>query len=147
MESKTCTICNLEKHIIVFYKKDSGCEICNSKRGLSRYYEKKDKRSNQRKTFYEKNKKDKLIQKQNDRFIQFKKSVRTRVELENRFKTMKEKCSKNNSKNIFKFYQRNLFKTTLKSYPANETDVYHIDDIWSLDVLDLRTCGPQNNRG
>ena len=72
---------------------------------------KKDKRSNQRKTFYENNKKDKLIQKQNDRFIQFKKYVRTRVELENRFKTMKEKCSKNNSKNIFKFYQRNLFKT------------------------------------
>ena len=41
MESKTCTICNLEKHITIFYEKDSGCEDCNSKRGLSRYYEKK----------------------------------------------------------------------------------------------------------
>ena len=111
MENKTCTICNLEKHINTFYKEDSGCEYCNSKRGLSRYYENRDKRSNQRKTQYEKNN-VKLLQRQNDRFIQFKKLVRTRVELENRFKTMKEKCSKNNSKNIFKFYQRNLFKTT-----------------------------------
>ena len=34
-----------------------------------------------------------------------------------------------------------------KSYPTNKTDVYHIDDIWSLDILDLKDYGPENNRG
>ena len=26
------------------------------------------------------------------------------------------------------------------------TDVYHIDEIWSLDILDLKEYGPENNR-
>ena len=30
---------------------------------------------------------------------------------------------------------------------TNKTDVYHIDDIWSLDILDLKDYGPENNRG
>ena len=34
-----------------------------------------------------------------------------------------------------------------KSYPTIKTDVYHIDDIWSLDILDLKDYGPKNNRG
>ena len=34
-----------------------------------------------------------------------------------------------------------------KYYPTNKTDVYHIDDIWSLDILDLKDYGPENNRG
>ena len=34
-----------------------------------------------------------------------------------------------------------------KSYPTNKTDVYHIDDIWSLDILDVKDYGPENNRG
>ena len=34
-----------------------------------------------------------------------------------------------------------------KSYPTNKTDVYHIDDIWSLDLLDLKDYGPENKRG
>ena len=25
--------------------------------------------------------------------------------------------------------------------------VYNIDDIWSLDILDLKDCGPETNRG
>ena len=25
-----------------------------------------------------------------------------------------------------------------KNYATNKTDVYHIDDIWSLDILDLK---------
>ena len=33
-----------------------------------------------------------------------------------------------------------------KSYPTNKTDVYYIDDIWSLDILDLKDYGPENNR-
>ena len=38
-------------------------------------------------------------------------------------------------------------KPPKKKYATNKTDVYHIDDIWSLDVLDLQDYGPENNRG
>ena len=31
-------------------------------------------------------------------------------------------------------------------YATNKTDVYHIDDVWSLDILDLKDYGPENNR-
>ena len=34
-----------------------------------------------------------------------------------------------------------------KNYPTNKTDVYHFDEIWSLDMLDLIDYGPENNRG
>ena len=34
-----------------------------------------------------------------------------------------------------------------KNYATNKTNVYHIDDIWSLDILDLKDYGPENNRG
>ena len=29
----------------------------------------------------------------------------------------------------------------------NKTDVYHIKEIWSLDILDLKDDGPENNKG
>ena len=32
-------------------------------------------------------------------------------------------------------------------YITKETDIYHIDDLCSLDILDLRDYGPENNRG
>ena len=32
-------------------------------------------------------------------------------------------------------------------YPTNKTDVYQIDDIWSLDLLDVKDYGAENNRG
>ena len=38
-------------------------------------------------------------------------------------------------------------KPPKKNYVTNKTDVYHIDDNWSLDVLDLKDYGPKNNRG
>ena len=38
-------------------------------------------------------------------------------------------------------------KPARKNYPTNETDVYHFDDIWSLDILDLKDYGAENNRG
>ena len=79
METKTCSMCKIEKHINIFYKKFSECEDCHRKRGLKRYYEKKDKISNQRNIYYEK--KIKLLQQQNDRYIHFKDLVRTCVEL------------------------------------------------------------------
>ena len=38
-------------------------------------------------------------------------------------------------------------KPPIKNYDTNKTDVYYIDDIWSLDILDLKDYGPKNNRG
>ena len=37
-------------------------------------------------------------------------------------------------------------KPPKKNYPTNKTDVYYIDDIWSLDILDFKDYGPENNR-
>ena len=38
-------------------------------------------------------------------------------------------------------------KPPKKNYATNKTDVYHNDDISSLDILDLKDYGPENNRG
>ena len=38
-------------------------------------------------------------------------------------------------------------KPPKKKYPTNKTDVYHIDDIWSLDILDVKDYDPESNRG
>ena len=59
MDPKTCTVCNIEKHINNFYKKHSECRDCNSTRGLKRYYENKDKIPNQQKIYYERKKRKK----------------------------------------------------------------------------------------
>ena len=50
-------------------------------------------------------------------------------------------------KNIKIFINEIYSKPPKKYYPTNKTDVYHIDDTWSLDVLDLKDYGPENNRG
>ena len=50
-------------------------------------------------------------------------------------------------KNIKLFTNVIYSKPSKKYYAANKTDVYHIDDIWSLDILDLKDYGPENNRG
>ena len=34
-----------------------------------------------------------------------------------------------------------------KNYATNKTDVFHIDNIWSLDILNLKGYGSENNRG
>ena len=34
-----------------------------------------------------------------------------------------------------------------RNYATIKTDVYHIDGFWSLDILDLKDYGPENNRG
>ena len=49
-------------------------------------------------------------------------------------------------KNIKNFINEIYSKPPRKNYPTNKTDVYHIDDIWSLDILDLKDYGPENNR-
>ena len=38
-------------------------------------------------------------------------------------------------------------KPPTQNYATNKTDLYHIDDIWSFDNLDLKDYGPENNRG
>ena len=50
-------------------------------------------------------------------------------------------------KNIKIFINEIYSKPPKKNYVTNKTDVYHIDDIWSLDILDLKDYGPANNRG
>ena len=32
------------------------------------------------------------------------------------------------------------------NFPKNKTDIYHFDDIWSLDILDLNDCGPETTK-
>ena len=51
MDTKMCTICNIEKDINNFYKKYSECIDCNRTKGLKRYYENKDKITNQQKIY------------------------------------------------------------------------------------------------
>ena len=50
---------------------------------------------------------------------------------------------KNNKMFINEIYS----KPPKRNYITNKTDVYYIDDIWSLDILDLKDYGPENNRG
>ena len=93
MDTKMCTICNIEKHTNNFYKKYTECIDCNRARGLKRYYENKEKISNQQKIYYEKNKEKILLQKQNNKSIQFRDLVISYVELENRLKALEEKLN------------------------------------------------------
>ena len=50
-------------------------------------------------------------------------------------------------KNIKIFINEIYSKPPKKYYPTNKTDVCHIDDTWSLDILDLKDYGPENNKG
>ena len=38
-------------------------------------------------------------------------------------------------------------QTPEENYVTNKTDVYHINDNWSLDIQELNYYGPENNRG
>ena len=38
-------------------------------------------------------------------------------------------------------------KPPKKNYSTNKTNVYCIDNIWSLDIIDLKKYGPDNQRG
>ena len=50
-------------------------------------------------------------------------------------------------KNIKIFMNENYSKPPKMNYATNKTDVYHIDDTWSFDILDLKDYFPENNRG
>ena len=49
-------------------------------------------------------------------------------------------------KSIKIFFNEIYSKPPKKNYVTNRTDVYHIDEIWSLDILDFEDYGPENNR-
>ena len=55
MDNIFCVVCNIEKSIDSFYNKYRECEQCNIQRSMKHYHENKDKLSNQRKLYYEKN--------------------------------------------------------------------------------------------
>ena len=50
-------------------------------------------------------------------------------------------------KNIKTFINEIYSKPPKKYYNTNKTNVYYIDDTWSLDILDLKDYGTKNNRG
>ena len=50
-------------------------------------------------------------------------------------------------KSIKIFINEIYSKPPKKNYAPNKTDVYHIEDIWSLDILDLKDYASENNRG
>ena len=50
-------------------------------------------------------------------------------------------------KNIKIFINEKNSKPPKKYYPTNKTDFHHIDDTWSLDILDLKDYNPKNIRG
>ena len=49
-------------------------------------------------------------------------------------------------KTIKRFINEVFSKGPEKNYPTNKTNVYHIDDFWSLDILDLKDYGEENQR-
>ena len=49
-------------------------------------------------------------------------------------------------KSIKRIINGKYSKPPKKNYATKKTDVYHIDDIWSSNILDLKGCGPENNR-
>ena len=50
-------------------------------------------------------------------------------------------------KNIKTFINEIYSRGPTKNYPTNKTNVYYIDNIWSLDILDLKDYGTENNGG
>ena len=113
MERKVCTHCNIEKKIGDFYNNYTKCKICNSNRNLKRYYENKDKTSNQRKLYSEKNR-DNPLQKQNNRYMQYYELHRSYVELRNKLKTLEEKLTKVTQKTIKNFIKE-IYSKPLKN--------------------------------
>ena len=49
-------------------------------------------------------------------------------------------------KNIKKYVNEIYTNGPRQNYITNKTNVYNIDDIWSLDIVDLKGYGPESNR-
>ena len=99
-----------------------------------------------KKIILKKNREKKILQKQNKRCIEIRDLIRLYTELEIKLKAMEQNFKKMTQKTIKIFINEIFSKSLKRNYPTNKTDVYHIDDIWSLDILDLEDYGPENNR-
>ena len=85
MDRKICVVCNIEKSIDDYYNKYRECKQCNIKRSMKRYNENKDKLSNQRKLYYEKNRemllaKSKIYQQNRISYTQQIKDLNNKIE-------------------------------------------------------------------
>ena len=85
MDRKICVVCNIEKSIDNFYNKYRECKQCNIKRSMKRYNENKDKLSNQRKLYYERNRdvllaKSKIYQQNRVSYTQQIKDLNNKIE-------------------------------------------------------------------
>ena len=107
MENKNCSHCNIEKTIEDFYNKYTECKICKSNRSSKRYYENKHILSIQRKIYYGE-KREKLLQKEKNRYINYKELFSSSVELEKKLKVMEEKFKVIDSGKHPKIHKRNL---------------------------------------
>ena len=61
--------------------------------------------------------------------------------------SVKKKLTEMTQKRIEIFINENYSKPTRKKYSTNKTDVYHIDEIWGLEILDDNYYKPENNKG
>ena len=96
--------------------------------------------------YYEKNR-EKLLQKPNNRYKKYKELLRSYAELGNKLKVKKENIKENDSQSNKIFVNEIYSKAPKKNYSTHKTDVYHIDDILRLDIIDLKDYGPEDNRG
>ena len=85
MDNKIYVVCNIEKSIDNYYNKYRECKQCNIKRSMKRYNENKDKLSNQRKLYYEKNRemllaKSKIYQQNRISYTQQIKDLNNKIE-------------------------------------------------------------------
>ena len=48
---------------------------------------------------------------------------------------------------IITFMNEFYSKPPKKNYATKKIEVYHFDDVWSLDLIDLKVYGPKSNRG
>ena len=85
MDNKICVVCNIEKSIDNYYNKYREYKQCNIKRSMKRYNENKDKLSNQRKLYYEKNRemllaKSKIYQQNRVSYTQQIKDLNNKIE-------------------------------------------------------------------
>ena len=98
MDNIVCVICNTEKSIDNFYNRYRQCKQCNIKRSMKRYYENKDKLSNQQKLYYEKSR-DVLLAKsklnQQNRNYERKIYKQQVEELNKKLKSLEEKLKIN----------------------------------------------------
>ena len=62
------------------------------------------------------------------------------------YRWWKKKFSIKTQKTISIYIDEIYSKPPKRNYAINKTDVHHIDDLWSLDVLDLKNHGAKKNK-